>query len=181
MLRGLNRKTCLRRSGTRWVNWWPATLSSMIHIVCLLSHEAAATGPGICNEHITQGIDPQLPRPHGAHPVLIIGFCIIIPSGAVDSLYDTLQADTLDTVSLERDGRVLLIGLNRPEKHNAFTAAMLADLSHAYALLETEDALRAGVLFGHGDHFIGGLDLVDVGPKIVAGETPLPEDGRDPC
>jgi hypothetical protein len=30
---------------------------------------------------------------------------------------------TLDTISLERDGHVLAIGLNRPEKRNAFNLA----------------------------------------------------------
>ena len=54
---------------------------------------------------------------------------------------------TLDTVSLERDGHVLVMGLNRPDKRNAFNMAMLADLSRAYALLESDDNLRAGVLF----------------------------------
>ena len=87
---------------------------------------------------------------------------------------------TSETVSLERDGHVLAIGLNRPDKRNAFNLAMLADLSRAYALLEADEALRAGVLFAHGDHFTAGLDLVDVGPNIVNGEGPFPEDGRDP-
>ena len=87
---------------------------------------------------------------------------------------------TLDTVTLERDGHVLAIGLNRPDKRNAFNLAMLADLSRAYALLESDETLRAGVLFAHGDHFTAGLDLVDVGPNIVTGELPFPDDGRDP-
>jgi enoyl-CoA hydratase/carnithine racemase len=83
-------------------------------------------------------------------------------------------------VSVERDGHVLLIGLNRPEKRNAFTLAMLADLSRAYAELEADDDLRAGVLFAHGQHFTGGLDLVDVGPALATGTSPYPGDGRDP-
>lgn len=83
-------------------------------------------------------------------------------------------------MSLERDGHVVLIGLNRPHKRNAFDRAMLADLSRAYALLESDDSLRAGVLFAHGDHFTGGLDLVDVGPNIARGELAFPEGGRDP-
>jgi enoyl-CoA hydratase/carnithine racemase len=87
---------------------------------------------------------------------------------------------TLATVTLERDGHVLAIGLNRPDKRNAFNLAILADLSRAYALLESDDSLRAGVLFAHGDHFTAGLDLVDVGPNIISGELPFPEDGRDP-
>lgn len=87
---------------------------------------------------------------------------------------------TLDTVSLERDGHVLLIGLNRPAKRNAFNVAMLTDLSRAYGLLESDDTLRAGVLFAHGEHFTAGLDLVDVAPYVARGEMPSPEDGRDP-
>jgi enoyl-CoA hydratase/carnithine racemase len=87
---------------------------------------------------------------------------------------------TLDTVSLERDGHVLLIGLNRPHKRNSFDRAMLADLARAYGVLESDPEAWAGVLFAHGDHFTAGLDLVDVGPGIAAGELPSPDDGRDP-
>jgi hypothetical protein len=86
----------------------------------------------------------------------------------------------LDTVTLERDGHVLVMGLNRPDKRNAFNLAMLADLSRAYALLESDDTLRVGVLVANGDHFTAGLDLVDVGPAIAAGRDPFPDDGRDP-
>ncbi|OBA93515.1 enoyl-CoA hydratase [Mycobacteriaceae bacterium 1482268.1] len=87
---------------------------------------------------------------------------------------------TLETVTVERDDHVLIIGLNRPEKRNSFNLAMLADLSRAYGLLESDDTLRAGVLFAHGDHFTAGLDLADVGPNIASGELPFPDDGRDP-
>ena len=86
----------------------------------------------------------------------------------------------LETVTLERDGHVLLIGLNRPHKRNAFNQAMLTDLSRAYGLLESDASVRVGVLFARGDHFTGGLDLGDVGPNIASGDLPLPADGRDP-
>jgi enoyl-CoA hydratase/carnithine racemase len=65
-------------------------------------------------------------------------------------------------------------------RRRAFTLEMLAELSRAYALLESDDSLRAGVLFAHGEHFTAGLDLLDVGPAIANGTDPLPEDGRDP-
>ncbi|HEY2503005.1 MAG TPA: enoyl-CoA hydratase-related protein, partial [Mycobacterium sp.] len=91
-----------------------------------------------------------------------------------------LELPTLDTVSLERDGNVLLIGLNRPHKRNSFDRAMLADLARAYAMLESDTSVWAGVLYAHGDHFTAGLDLVDVGPGIATGQSPLPDDGRDP-
>jgi len=86
----------------------------------------------------------------------------------------------LDTVSLQRDGHVLLIGLNRPHKRNAFDRAMLADLSRAYGVLESDPSVWAGVLYAHGEHFTAGLDLVDVGPGIASGELSFPDDGRDP-
>jgi enoyl-CoA hydratase len=86
----------------------------------------------------------------------------------------------LETVTLDRDGHVLLIGLNRPHKRNAFNRAMLTDLSLAYGLLESDDSVRVGVLFAHGEHFTGGLDLVDVGPNIASGDLPVPAGGRDP-
>jgi enoyl-CoA hydratase/carnithine racemase len=92
----------------------------------------------------------------------------------------TSSLPPLETVTLERDGHVLLIGLNRPHKRNAFTQAMLTDLSRAYGLLESDASVRVGVLFAHGDHFTGGLDLVDVAPNIASGNLPMPEDGRDP-
>jgi enoyl-CoA hydratase len=84
------------------------------------------------------------------------------------------------TVTVERDGHVLLIGLHRPHKRNAFDRAMLAELSAAYGLLERDEELRCGVLFAHGDHFTGGLDMVDVGPAVQSGQSPYPEDGADP-
>jgi enoyl-CoA hydratase/carnithine racemase len=72
-------------------------------------------------------------------------------------------------VTVERRGRVLLIGLNRPEKRNAFNLALIDQLAAAYYQLENDDAIRCGVLFGHGDHFTGGLDLAEVGPLVREG------------
>jgi enoyl-CoA hydratase len=89
------------------------------------------------------------------------------------------MADSV-TVTAERGGHVLLMGLNRPHKRNAFSMQMLAELSRAYALLEHDDDLRAGVLFGHGEHFTAGLDLLDVYPALVSGQSLYPDDGLDP-
>ncbi|MEU4038971.1 crotonase/enoyl-CoA hydratase family protein [Streptomyces collinus] len=83
-------------------------------------------------------------------------------------------------VTVERDGHVLLMGLNRPAKRNAFTQRMLSELSAAYGLLESDDDLWCGVLFAHGDHFTGGLDMVDVGAELSSGRFDTPEGGRDP-
>lgn len=84
------------------------------------------------------------------------------------------------TVTVERDGHVLLMGLNRPTKRNSFNRAMLEELAAAYGLLESDDDLRCGVLFAHGDHFTGGLDLADVAADLMAGNIEFPESSRDP-
>ena len=72
-----------------------------------------------------------------------------------------------DRITLEHDGHVLLIGVNRPEKRNAFDLSTIEQLAAAYDRLGTDRELRAGVLFGHGDHFSAGLDLGEVGPAVT--------------
>jgi enoyl-CoA hydratase len=84
-------------------------------------------------------------------------------------------------VTVERDGHVLLIGLDRPEKRNAADHAMLAELALAYGELDRDPELRVGLVFAHGDHFTAGLDLADIGPRIGPdGLDLVPEGGLDP-
>src|SRR6266513_6345298 len=93
------------------------------------------------------------------------------PSTAVESTRET-------AVTVERRGHVLLMGLNRPAKRNAFNLAMIDQLAAAYYELETDDDLRCGVLFAHGDHFTGGLDLAEVGPLVREGRLDFSRRGR---
>jgi len=72
-------------------------------------------------------------------------------------------------VTRERDGHVLLIGVDRAHKRNAFDLATIRALAAAYQELGDDPELRAGVLFGHGDHFSAGLDLAEVAPAVAAG------------
>ena len=84
-------------------------------------------------------------------------------------------------VTVDRDGPLLLIGLNRPEKRNAADVAMLEQLALAYGELERDDEARVGVVYAHGDHFTGGLDLADVAPRIgPEGLAMVPEGGIHP-
>lgn len=83
-------------------------------------------------------------------------------------------------ITTERSGRVLLIGLNRPAKLNAFTTAMLDELASAYGDLERDPEAWVGVLFAHGDHFTAGLDLAEVAPKLAAGGLSYPDGAVDP-
>jgi methylglutaconyl-CoA hydratase len=56
----------------------------------------------------------------------------------------------------ERDGHVLRVTLARPERRNAFDAALIADLTEAFA--DVEDA-RTVVLAGEGKSFCAGADV----------------------
>ena len=62
-------------------------------------------------------------------------------------------------VTTERRGALLLMGFNRPEKYNGLTPRMMRELGEAFALLDDDDQLRVGIVFGHGKHFTAGLDL----------------------
>jgi enoyl-CoA hydratase/carnithine racemase len=73
-----------------------------------------------------------------------------------------------ERVTVERDGAVLLIGVNRPEKRNAFDLETIEAFSAAYEQLADDPEVRVGVVFGHGDHFSAGLDLAQVGPAVAA-------------
>lgn len=86
----------------------------------------------------------------------------------------------LQTITLERRGHVLLVGLNRPEKRNAFNLQMIRDLGSAYGLIESDPEVWVGLVFAHGEHFTGGLDLADVAGKFGDFSEVVPEDGLDP-
>ena len=84
-------------------------------------------------------------------------------------------------VTVDRDGHILLIGFNRPDKRNAADMQLLQELSAAYAELERDPSLRVGFVYAHGDHFTGGLDLADVGPRIGADGLDITgDDGLNP-
>jgi enoyl-CoA hydratase len=72
-----------------------------------------------------------------------------------------------ERVTTEKVGHVYLIGINRPEKRNAFDLALIDELGAAYERLGKDDEIRVGVLFAHGEHFSAGLDLAEVGPVVA--------------
>lgn len=85
-----------------------------------------------------------------------------------------------ETITTETRGHVFLMGLNRPKKMNSFTMQMLHELAQAFMVYEKDDQLRCAVLFAHGEHFTGGLDLAEVGPAVASGQTLVPEGAMDP-
>lgn len=72
-----------------------------------------------------------------------------------------------ELVTVEALGHVLLIGINRAAKRNAFNLELIDQFAAAYERLADDDELRVAVVFGHGEHFSAGLDLAEVGPVIA--------------
>jgi len=87
---------------------------------------------------------------------------------------------TVGTVTIERREHVLVVGLDRPAKRNAFDLPLWNALCLAWGELDRDDDLRVGVLHAHGDHFTGGLDLPQWSTAFNAGAWHIPDGGIDP-
>ncbi len=65
-----------------------------------------------------------------------------------------------ETITLNTDARgVATLTLDRPEKHNALSAQMIAELTQAAGQLANDDAVRVVVLAAAGKSFCAGGDL----------------------
>ena len=65
----------------------------------------------------------------------------------------------MKTIAIEHQGPAGLVTLNRPERHNAFDDAMVAELIEALRAMEADDVVRVVVLSGAGASFCAGADL----------------------
>ena len=83
-------------------------------------------------------------------------------------------------ITVERRGHVLVVGLNRPQKRNAFDLGMFGAIGLAWTELDRDDELRCAVLHAAGAHFTGGLDLAEWAPAFAGGKMPLPDGAIDP-
>ncbi len=78
-------------------------------------------------------------------------------------------------ITVETRGHVFIMGLNRPDKRNAFDLEMYEELAGAYGELDKNPEYRCGVLFAHGDHFTTGLELDKWASVFAGGKWTLPE------
>ena len=80
---------------------------------------------------------------------------------------DVEQATTLaeiplrpnNKLTIERQGQIALIGINRPYIQNRIDPETFQALANAYYDYDHDPSLRAAILFGHGDHFSRGIDV----------------------
>src|SRR5215831_15455096 len=72
-------------------------------------------------------------------------------------------------VIVEKDGHVLVVTLNRPEKRNAVNCEVMCRLYDAWNQLDRDDDLRVAILTGKGSTFSAGMDLSEIG-KLGSGK-----------
>ncbi len=70
-----------------------------------------------------------------------------------------MPSDVLEDISLETRGSVAVITLDRPDKLNAWTAAMERSMRKALAACANDDRVRAVVVTGAGRGFCAGADM----------------------
>lgn len=75
--------------------------------------------------------------------------------------------DVGGVVDVQDDGAVWTIVLNRPERRNAISAQLQAELVAALADFDRSDAARVAVLTGADPAFCAGMDLRELGRGIV--------------
>ena len=92
------------------------------------------------------------------------------------------MTDAYETCTLHIENSVALLTLNRPERRNALSLALLADLNAAMSEIAANDDARAVVITGAGKGFCAGADMSDfkqmptaeqVYQGIVENYTPL--------
>jgi enoyl-CoA hydratase len=76
-------------------------------------------------------------------------------------------------ITLQFDGPIATLWLDRPEKRNAMSPEMVADLPRAMAAIADNDEVGAVVIAGRGKSFCVGIDLVG-----LMGAAPEAQDGK---
>jgi enoyl-CoA hydratase len=76
-----------------------------------------------------------------------------------------LEDLTTKHCTVERDGNVVTLTMNRPEKKNALSGDMLAGLVMGYEYIDSEPEVRCAILTGAGGNFSSGADLVAMGQQ----------------
>jgi enoyl-CoA hydratase len=74
------------------------------------------------------------------------------------------------TITAERRGDIVLVGLNRPFIQNRLDPPTRTRLAETFYQYEHDPSLRALVLFGHGENFSRGIDVDASQAGIIAGQ-----------
>lgn len=83
-----------------------------------------------------------------------------------------------DAIAFEKEGRVAMITLNRPERLNAVNRKMLDEFKEALENVANDDEVRVLIVTGAGRGFCAGADLRASGSEAEIGEGTTQEEQR---
>jgi enoyl-CoA hydratase len=89
---------------------------------------------------------------------------------------------TEPVITVEKEGELAIVTLNRPQAMNALSVALRHAIAQTFHALETDPDIRAAIITGAGKAFSAGLDLKELGSgdaTVGAASGPRPE-GTDP-
>ena len=81
-----------------------------------------------------------------------------------------MELKNYNFITLEKRGKTCILKLNRPEKKNAMSEAMRAEIIDALETLKDEKKIRAVILYGGEDFFCAGFDRDEV-QAMLGGEN----------
>lgn len=88
----------------------------------------------------------------------------------------------MSKILLETRDAIAIVRLNRPEKFNALSRAMLEDLSDVFKQLEKQSDLRAAILTGSGEAaFCAGTDINELAELDQNGARAASARGQEVC
>jgi len=73
-------------------------------------------------------------------------------------MIEELDISTANCI-VQKEGKTLIVTLNRPEAKNAFSPEMLLGMYKAWRRLDEDDDLMCAILTANGDTFCAGMDL----------------------
>ncbi|MCE2392494.1 MAG: enoyl-CoA hydratase/isomerase family protein [Proteobacteria bacterium] len=82
------------------------------------------------------------------------------------------MTSTSDVLSIQREGAIATLWLDRPEKRNALSRALWQAIPGALGELAADEEVRAVILAGRGPSFCVGLDLKETGAGADLGDAP---------
>ncbi len=83
-------------------------------------------------------------------------------------------------ITTGREGKVFLIGIDRPKKLNGFSPKMLVELAEAFQAFENDADAWVGLLYAEGKNFTAGLELDKVAPVMRERGSVTPSGLVDP-
>ncbi len=74
-----------------------------------------------------------------------------------------LKIEIPNTLQISIEDNILLIGLNRPEKRNAFNDELILGIEKVFSNIP--EGIKCAVIYGIGKHFSAGLDLSELSER----------------